>query len=100
MIKLNGKEFALNDREFTDSLFTSGGTCAGFYRVNKQSITIMDMQRNKIGVINRHGVLCCATKTDRGYWYSFATIPQIGEYESYMQQVNEPTEALKSVGIR
>lgn len=96
MIILNSKKFAEKESEFTDSLFQSGGTCVGYAKRNKASITLLDHQKNKIGVINKHGVLCSATQLDNGkYWYSFATIPQIGEYESYIQSVNEPKSYLK-----
>ena len=92
MITLNGKKFAETEKEFTESLFTNQ-TCSGYARRNMQSVTIMDMQKNKIGVINSHGVLCAATKLDNGrYWYSHADIPEIGRYESYMQQVTECRE--------
>ena len=74
MIELNGKKLALNDDEFTNSLFTPGGTCVGYYKVNKRSISILDMNKNKVGVINARGVLGAATKVDGGYWYSYADI--------------------------
>jgi len=41
MINLNGKQFAKNDNEMIDSLFTGGNTCTGFYKVNKTSTTLM-----------------------------------------------------------
>lgn len=90
MITLNHKQFAENEREFLASLFTKGGTCVGYAKRNKRSVTLMNTQKEKIGVINCHGVLCCATKLASGeYWYSHADIPEIGQYDSYMQQVNE-----------
>ena len=95
MLILNGKKFAANEKEFTESLFQSGGTCVGFYRLNKVSVTLFNMQKERIGVINKHGVLCCATKQQDGrYWYSYATIKEIGEYESYMRQHDECHAAL------
>lgn len=89
MISLNGKKFAENDKEFMSSLFHKGSTCVGYAKRNKSSVTLMDHQKNKIGVINRHGVLCCATKGSGGYWHTHATIKQIGRYASYKQQVEE-----------
>ena len=91
MIELNGKKLALNDSEFTGSLFDKGGTCVGYYKINKASISILDMQKNKVGVINKHGVLGSATKVDNGYWYSEADIKRIGEYGSYIQKVEDFT---------
>ena len=93
MITLNGKKFAKNISEFTESLFNNDGlgTCVGFYKRTKCTVILMDHQQQRIGVINKHGCLCCATLQDDGrYWYSFATIKQIGEYDSYMQSVEEP----------
>lgn len=101
MITLNGKKFAKNDEEFTNSLFERGGTCVGFYRVNKRSISLLDTNKNKIGVINRHGVLGSARKLDIGkYWYSYATIDIIGEYSSYMQEREEVSEIMKRYNIK
>lgn len=98
MVTLNGKKFALNGQEFTNSLFESGGTCVGYYRVNRKSITLLDHNKVKIGVINRHGVLAAATRLDNDKWrYSFATIKQVGEYESYAHQVNEPKELINNL---
>ena len=73
MVTLNGKKFALNEQEFTNSLFESGGTCVGYYRVNR---TRLDNDK---------------------WWYSFATIKQVGEYESYAHQVNEPKELINNL---
>ena len=90
MLVLNGKKFASNDREFVDSLFDTGGTCVGYHKMVRGQVILEDHQHNRIGVINRRGVLCCASKmVDGKYRYSYATIKQIGEYESYGQSVKE-----------
>lgn len=91
MIELNGKKFALNNKEFTDSLFhKSGGTCVGYYKVNKKTISLMDHNREKVGVITCHKVLARATKQDNGkYWYSYGDIDIIGKYDSYMKESEE-----------
>jgi hypothetical protein len=95
MITLNGKKFAKNDDEFTSSLFDKSGTCVGFYKRMRNSVKLFDMQKNLIGVINKHGCLCCATMMESGqYWYSFATIKLVGEYDSYSQSVAEPKNIL------
>ena len=96
MLILNGKKFAESEEEFTNSLFEAGGTCVGYARRNRKSVTLLDHNREKIGVINRCGVLCRATKQANGkYWYSHADIPQVGRYESYMQEVEECRGALR-----
>jgi hypothetical protein len=95
MITLNGKKFAANEAEFTSSLFDKNGTCVGYYKRMKNNVKLFDMQMNLIGVINKHGCLCCATLLETGkYWYSFATIKLIGEYESYRQSTEEPARIL------
>lgn len=94
MLVLNGAKFARTQAEFTESLFDPSGTCVGFYKPNAKSITLSDPQGEKIGVINSHGCLCAATKLNGRYWYSFATIKQIGQYQSYLQSVDEPRNAI------
>ena len=97
MIILNGNKFASNDNEFTDSLFQQGGTCVGYYKRLKDSVVLQDHNRNKVGVVNKHGVLCCATKQENGkYWYSFAPVKLVGEYESYMAEVEELEALMKN----
>lgn len=83
MITLNGNDFAANDQEFIDSLFKDSGSCVGFYRVYKNTVSLLDMQKNKVGVITKHKVLALATKLDNGqWWYSHGDIPLVGEYLS------------------
>ena len=96
MISLNGKLFAANDDEFINSLFIGGGTCTGYYKRNAKSVNIMNMRKEKIGVINAHKVLCKATKQDNGkYWYSYGDIPEIGRYESFMEYTKEMETVLE-----
>ena len=90
MITLNGNNFAETEKEFIESLFSTGGTCAGYAKRNKTSVTLKNIQGEKIGVINNHGVLCKATKLEGGqWWYSHGTITEVGAYEDYMQSVEE-----------
>ena len=87
MIILNDKKFAVNDTEFTNSLFEVGGTCVGYYKKNRKSIYLMDHQKNRVGVINKELVLGTATiQEDGAYWYSYATPSLIGEYDTYSSQ--------------
>ena len=97
MIELNGKKFAENENEFSASLFEAGGTCVGYYKVNAKSITIFDAQHVKIGVINSHGVLAKATLTEDGWFYSYGTIKEVGEYRLYSDSVNEPTNLIRTL---
>ena len=98
MITLNNKKFAETEAEFIDSLFASGGTCVGYAKKNKSSVTLLDHNKQKIGVINKHGVLGKATKQlDGKYWYSYGTIEQIGGYDNYMQSVKEPAAIINAL---
>jgi hypothetical protein len=96
MITLNGKQFALNNKEFINSLFNTGATCVGYYKPLKNQIKLMDMQKVKIGVITKHKVLLLATKRPEGWWYSYGTIDLIGLY-SYEQEIKDIEQALKQL---
>lgn len=61
MLILNGKKFAANVDEFTETLFQPDGTAVGFYKARKRHIDLFNMQWVHIGTINCHGVLCAAT---------------------------------------
>lgn len=94
MLSFNGKKFARNNDEFTDSLFDCGSTCVGYYKRTKNGVVLYDMQRNKIGMVTKHKVLASASRLQNGkWWYSYATIPQIGEY-SYSQMMEDINNAL------
>ena len=96
MITLNGKKLALNDKEFTDSLFKKGGTCVGYYKVNKRTITLMDSAKKKVGFIaNGDGgiVMGQSTKLDNGkWWYTYGNPSMIGEYAILSQEYDETRE--------
>ena len=86
MITLNNKKLAKNNKEFTNSLFSSKGTCIGYYKVNKKSVSIMNMQKEKVGVVTNN-VMAKATKQTNGkYWYSYGDIDIIGEYPKYSKK--------------
>ncbi len=91
MITLNGKTFAENPSEF-------GHDCAGYARANRLSITLQNRSKEKIGVINRHGCLCLASKLASGqWWYSYGDIKEIGEFSSYGKREEEIREAMKNM---
>lgn len=90
MIQLNGKRFAATDAEMVESLFYPGGTCAGFYKRRADGVALLNLQRELVGVVNLHGVLCCATRlADGRYWYTHADIGLVGRYDSYARKVEE-----------
>ena len=86
MIILNGSKFAENDTEATEEI-------KGYAKRLSRQIKLFNIKRELIGVINRHDVLCCATKVDGGYWYSYADIKEIGDWKSYMDKI-ETIQAL------
>lgn len=98
MIILNGKKFAKNEKQAIESLFENDGTFVGYYKVFKKSIGLYDLQKNKIGVI-ANNVLGSCTKQNRKYWYSYATIKQVGEYKSFLQYSNEIQSICKKFEI-
>jgi len=84
LIKLNGKPFAETEKEFSPET-----GLVGYLQRFKRQIKLFNKVHQLIGVVNCHGVLCCATKLDTGkYWYSYADITEIGEWQSYMDQVD------------
>ena len=88
-INLNGKAFA----PFRSGV-SKGQT--GVYRRYAQSLVLFNQHAERIGVINKHGVLCKATKGEDGkYWYSYGDIPEIGEFPSYTAKVTEVATALR-----
>jgi len=92
MLILNGKKLAKNDTEMIESLFAPGGTCVGFYKVNRKSISILNLQKEKIGVISNN-VLARATRQDGGrFWYSYGDVDIIGKYQSFSDYQEEITE--------
>jgi hypothetical protein len=91
MIILNGTKWAENEQEFINTLFEGKTTAMGYAKRNKRSVSLLNIQKEKIGVINCHGVIGSATKQDNGrYWYSYGMPKGIEEYESYIEQVEEP----------
>ena len=103
MITLNGKKFAVNDKEFINSLFDKNGTCVGYYKKNRRTLILMDIQKNRVGVINDNFCLCKASKLSevthdvnaKGYWYSYGDIKIIGEWKNLNQKDEDIREAFK-----
>ena len=54
MLIINGKKYAKNDREFTETLFQKDGTANGFYKKTKTKILLMDMQKEVFAAIVCH----------------------------------------------
>ena len=91
MIEINGKKFALNDEEFTDSLFKRGGTCVGYYKVTKKEIKLYNIQKMQIGtIVKKEKLLAKCTILEGGKkWYSYGDIEEIGKFDSYLSKCNQ-----------
>ena len=95
MLVLNGKKLAKNDNEFINSLFQSGDTCVGYYKVNKKSIYILDMQKNRVGVIVNNVLGKCSRLDSGKYWYSYGDIDIIGMFNSYSDEREDIKKAME-----
>ena len=52
MFKFNGLTFARNNAEMVNSLFTSGGTCAGFYKRISGGFQLFNLQRELFAFVD------------------------------------------------
>ena len=52
MLIFNGKKYAKNDAEFTESLFHRAGTCNGFYKRYKNHVKIYTQQKELVAAIS------------------------------------------------
>ena len=78
MITFSNKTYAKNDKEMVNSLFTSGGTCAGFYKKRKNGFLILDLQKKPFAFIvsnpSQGYFVVNATKTDDGkLFFNYST---------------------------
>jgi hypothetical protein len=73
MITIGNKKYAKNNNEFTDSLFKSGGTCDGFYKVYENRIIFKDMQGKPFACLvandDHSPYFVCCSKLDNGKIY-------------------------------
>ena len=74
MITINGRKYAKNNAEFTDTLFDKDGTAQGFYKVYKRRILFMDHQNKPVFTLvrNKHNenMFLSASELDNGkIWY-------------------------------
>ena len=104
MIIFNGNKFAKNDKELTDSLFDSNGTCIGFYKKTKRGIQLMNMQKELMAFIVDNGygerfvVSARRIKNKIHYMYSTSSIEDkyLGlDKIGYRQQIEECEKIFK-----
>lgn len=74
MITFNGKKFVKTQKELTCTLFETGGTACGFYRVRKDGVLFMDLNKAPRVFVKFDGSSCfavTATQTPQGIRYMF-----------------------------
>lgn len=97
-VTLNGKVFAPSADAMIDTLFTGNKTADGYYRANKNSITLFAPNGERIGGINAHSVLHATCKLESGrYWHTLADLKIVGPYASTRQRREEVESAEDAV---
>ena len=94
MITLNGVKFAKGKRGLIASLFNQGGTATGYYKRTKTGLILFSASGERIGGINRYGVLYGSHMIDGQWWHSHRLPDLIPEYNSYGQRCDEARAAL------
>lgn len=90
MLTLNSTQWAPHNTVAPDG-------AAGYYRPRKKRIDLLNLQKELVGVICANGVIGRATKqADGRYWYSYADVPGVGHWESYIKGVDECEAAIKT----
>jgi|SRR5580692_5587674 hypothetical protein len=87
MLTIAGKKYAKNNTEMTESLFHTGGTCSGYYKVRKHGVLLMDLQSKPFAFI---------ADQLSGQWFVTAGYADNGKL-IFMQGLAEYTE--KQLGI-
>ena len=81
MITFSNKTYAKNDKEMVDSLFTSGGTCAGFYKKRKNGFLILDLQKKPLAFIvsnpSQGYFVVNATENNGKIFYNYSTSEEV-----------------------
>jgi hypothetical protein len=100
-ISINGVLFAPTKKAATETLFHGPVTASGTYRVTKTGITLYNMRGERIGGINRYGVLYRSSRIpgDGRFWHQCANPDGIPEYARYSNRYAECQAALESFGI-
>ena len=51
MLTFANKQYAKNDKEMVESLFTPGGTCVGFYKKRKNGWLLLNLQKEPLAFV-------------------------------------------------
>jgi hypothetical protein len=100
LITINGVIFAPTKKAVTESLFHGPVTASGTYRVTSGGINLYNLQDERIGGINRHGVLYRSFEVGGKLRHQCANPDGIPEYARYSQRCEEADEVLQAVGLR
>jgi len=99
-ITINGCDFYATKAAATESLFTGPKTAHGTFKADATGIRLYNMRGERIGGINRYGVLYRSTRIDGRFWHQCANPDGIPEYARYSRGREEARELLQSVGLQ
>jgi hypothetical protein len=95
MLNINGKKYAKNEKEFTESLFNSGGTCEGYYKETKRknyNFIKLYGQNRKVFAYIKGGIegYILGTATESGYMFGLCEKDRkkLGVGEGYGEQID------------
>lgn len=98
-IEINGVKFAPSASAMVSSLFTAGGTASGYYKATKAGVILYNAQGERIGGVNRHGVIYGSSRVNGKLWHSYAMPKGIPEFQRYSQQGECAASILRQFGI-
>ena len=81
MLTINNIAFASSKNELVNSLFHSGGTASGYYKIKKHSVEFFKANGEIIACLTKYGVFARADKDSetKKIWYSYGNPDLIGE---------------------
>ena len=93
-ITLNGRTFTKGKADMVNTLFTDGGTASGYYWRVRGAIVLFTPAGERVGGINRAGVLHSSTKINGKWWHSYGAPAIVGDNPSYADGVRESRAAV------
>jgi hypothetical protein len=97
MLEFNGRRFAENEREVTDSLFDPRGTVSGMAKRHARRIDLFELNGSLVGAITRNGIVATAKRRDDGKtWYSYGWPAIAGEELS----LSATRDAIEAIAVR
>ena len=92
MLTINNIKYAKNDDELIESLFTSGGTANGFYKVKKNGILISNIKNEPFAFI-------CNNNPSHPFFVSCSIEDKIFGLDklSYIEEINLAKSIIESI---